>query len=52
VPSHFYGCLKNPEIVPLRQTLFLETARRHSEPNQGNRVCVTFQKLILGPETA
>jgi hypothetical protein len=32
----FFGCLQYPEIfVPLRQTLFLETARSHSEPNEG-----------------
>jgi hypothetical protein len=42
--SHFFGCLQYPEIfVPLRQTLFLETARSHSEPNQRNRVGVPFQ---------
>jgi hypothetical protein len=29
--------------VPLRQTLFLETARSHSEPNQVNRVDVPLQ---------
>jgi hypothetical protein len=34
VPSHFFGCLQYPEvIVPLRQILFLETARNHLEPN-------------------
>jgi hypothetical protein len=33
--SHFFGCLQYPEIfVPLRQTLFLETARGHLEPNR------------------
>jgi hypothetical protein len=35
--SHSFGCLHYPKIfVPLRQTLFLETARRHSERNQRN----------------
>jgi len=38
------GCLQYLEVfVPLRQTLFLETARSHSEPNQGNKVGVSFQ---------
>jgi len=41
---HFFGCLQYPEIfIPLRQTLFLEIARTHSEPNQGNRVGVPNQ---------
>jgi hypothetical protein len=36
-------CLQCPEIfVTLRHTLFLETARSHSEPNQGNRVRVSL----------
>jgi hypothetical protein len=35
--SHFYGCLQNPEIIPLIQTLFLEPARSHSEPTRGKR---------------
>jgi hypothetical protein len=30
----------------------LETARNHSEPNQGNGVGVPFQQLIFGPLTA
>jgi len=48
--SHFFGCLQYPEIfTPLRQTLFLETAKNYSEPNQGNRVTVPFQ-FISGPE--
>jgi hypothetical protein len=51
--SHFFGCLQYPEIsVPLKQTLFLERARSHSESNQRNRVGVTFQQPIFGPETA
>jgi len=34
--SHFFGCLQYREIfIPLRKSLFLETARSHSEPNQG-----------------
>jgi hypothetical protein len=33
------------------QVLFLETTRRHSEPNQGNRVRVPFQLSTFGPET-
>jgi hypothetical protein len=42
---HFFiGCLQYPEIVvPLRQTLFLNTARSHLEPNQGNGVSTPFQ---------
>jgi hypothetical protein len=41
----FFGCLQYPEIfVPLTQALFLETARSHSEPNQGNRFL--DQKLL------
>jgi hypothetical protein len=40
----FFGCLQYPEIfVPLKQTLFLETATSHLEPNKGNRVGVPFQ---------
>jgi hypothetical protein len=40
-----------PEIfVPLRQTLFLETARSYSEQNQKNRVSVSFQYSTFGPE--
>jgi hypothetical protein len=39
-------------FVPLRQTLFLKTARRVSEPNQGNGVVVSFQESVLVPETA
>jgi hypothetical protein len=39
-----FGHLHCPEIFSsLRQTLFLETTRNHSEPNQGNRVGVPFQ---------
>jgi len=57
--KHFYNCFcgialsaivtyiwipQCAEIfVPLRQTLFLETATSLSEPNQGNRVGVPFQ---------
>jgi hypothetical protein len=44
VITFFFGCIQYPEMfIPLRQTLFLETARSHSEPNQGNRVGVSFQ---------
>jgi hypothetical protein len=44
----FFGCLRYPEIfVPLRQTLFVETSRSHSEPYQGNVVSVTFQWTIF-----
>jgi hypothetical protein len=51
--SHFFGCLQYPGIfIPLRQTLFLETVRSHSGPNQENRAGVPFQQLIFGPETA
>jgi hypothetical protein len=40
----FFRCLHYPEIfVPLRQTLFLETARSHSELNVGNMVGVPLQ---------
>jgi len=40
---HVFGCLQYPQIsVPLRQTLFLETARSLLEPNQGNRMGVPF----------
>jgi len=50
---NFFGCLQYPEtFVPLGQTLFLETARSHLEPNQGNRVCVPFQSSIFGQATA
>jgi hypothetical protein len=54
VPSlHFFGCLQYPEIfIPLRLTLFLETARSHLEPNQVNRVGVPFHYSIFGPEAA
>jgi hypothetical protein len=39
-----FGCLQYPEIfVPLRETLLLETARGHSEPNEVNRLGGTFQ---------
>jgi hypothetical protein len=39
-----FRCLQYPEIfVPIRQTFFLETAKSHMEPNQGNRVDVQFQ---------
>jgi hypothetical protein len=38
--------------VSLRQTLFLETTKSHSEVNQGNRVGVPFQEPIFEPETA
>jgi hypothetical protein len=38
-----FGCFQHSEIfVPLRQTLFLETARSHSEPNQAKRVGFFF----------
>jgi len=30
-------------FVPLRQALFLETAKSHSESNQENRMVVPFQ---------
>jgi hypothetical protein len=30
-------------FIPLRQTLFFETATRHSEQNQGNRVGEVFE---------
>jgi hypothetical protein len=41
---HLFECLQYPEIFfPFRQTLFLKTARSHSELNQGNRMGVTFQ---------
>jgi hypothetical protein len=37
----FLVCLQYPEIfIPLKQTLFSETARSHSEPNNGNMVGV------------
>jgi hypothetical protein len=37
-----------PEIfVPLRQTLFLETATSHSEPNDGNRGVLHFSNQFL-----
>jgi hypothetical protein len=39
-------------FIPLRQTLFLETARSHSETNQGNRAGAAFQWSIFGSETA
>jgi hypothetical protein len=42
--SYFVGCFQYPEIlVPLKQTLFLETPRNHSEAYQGNGVGVPFQ---------
>jgi hypothetical protein len=48
----FLGYLQYPEIFgPLRQTLFLETATSHLEPNQGNMVGVPFHQSIFGPET-
>jgi hypothetical protein len=48
-----FSWLRHPEIFsPLRQKLFLETARSHSEPNQGNGVDVAFQQSIFGVETA
>jgi hypothetical protein len=41
--SDFFGCLQYPEIfTSLRHTLVLDTARTHSEPNEGNRVGVPF----------
>jgi hypothetical protein len=45
VTSHFiFGCFQYPEIlVPLRHTLFLETARSHLELNQRNTAGVSFQ---------
>jgi hypothetical protein len=36
-----FNILKSSSL--LRQTLFLETVRSHSEPNQGNRMGVSFQ---------
>jgi hypothetical protein len=39
-------------FIPFEQTLLLEPARSHLEPNQGNRVGVPFQQLILRPEAA
>jgi hypothetical protein len=40
----FLWLIQYPEtLVPLRQTSFLETARSHSEPNQGNMVGVPPQ---------
>jgi hypothetical protein len=48
----FFGCFQYPEnFVPLWQILHLETAQSYSEPNQGNGVCVLFQKSIFKPET-
>jgi len=45
----FFGCLQYPEIfVPLKQTLFLETARSHSEPYQGIGWVFHFSSRILG----
>jgi hypothetical protein len=42
--SHFFGSLPYTEIfVPLRQTLFLEIARSHLEPSEGNRTGVPTQ---------
>jgi len=42
--SHIFWCHKYPEIFkPLSQTLFLETARSHSEPNHGDREAVPVQ---------
>jgi len=41
---HISLSLQYPDIFfPLRQSLFLETARSHMEPNQGQRVGVPFQ---------
>jgi hypothetical protein len=40
---NFFRCLHYPKIIiPLRQTFF-ETARSHSELNQGYRVSVAFE---------
>jgi hypothetical protein len=39
--SHFLDVFNI--LIPLRVTLFLETARNLSEPNLGNRVGVPFQ---------
>jgi hypothetical protein len=51
--SHIFGCLQYHEIfIPLRQTLFFETAGSHSEPNQGSRVGVPFQHSIFGLQIA
>jgi hypothetical protein len=45
----FFGCLHWPEIfVPLRQSLFMETAKNHSEWNQGNRGVFHFSIRFLG----
>jgi hypothetical protein len=47
--SLFLGYLQYPEMfVPLRQTLFLETARRHSDPNQGIGLVFHFIYQVLG----
>jgi len=44
VTFFFFAYLQCPEIfIPLRQTLFFETARGHSEPNQGNVMGVHLQ---------
>jgi len=49
----FFRCLTSPEtFVPLRQTLFSETTRSHSEPNQGNRMGLPLQYSTFEPETA
>jgi hypothetical protein len=43
VPSSHFLDVFYPEIfIPLRQILFLETARSHSESNHGNRMGVSF----------
>jgi hypothetical protein len=45
----FFRCLQYPEIfVILRQILVLETARSHSEPNEGYRVSVPFHYSFFG----
>jgi hypothetical protein len=45
---HFFGCLQHPEIfVTLRQNVFSQTARNHSEPNEGNRVGAFWAKNYM-----
>jgi hypothetical protein len=50
---YFFGCPQCHEIfIPLRQILFLGTARSHSEPNKGNRVGAYFSNRCFVTETA
>jgi hypothetical protein len=45
--QHHFFFLQYPEFpIPVRQTLFLETARSYLEQNHGNRVGVVLQQLL------